>query len=84
MLGVRQFAEQLLCPQLGESCVQFIQQHFVEVSRSEEFLNELTADQLAAIIGQDELNVQSEEQVRGYFKIGLNLVVIVNCESPSC
>jgi hypothetical protein len=74
VLGVRQFAEQLLCPQLGESCAQFIQQHFVEVSRSEEFLNDLSADQLAAIIGQDELNVQSEEQVCGYFKIDLNLV----------
>ena len=63
MLGVREFADHHCCPQLSDSCMRFIQKHFIDVSKSDEFLNQLTADQLASIIEQDDLNVRSEEQV---------------------
>ncbi|XP_053872752.1 kelch-like protein 18 isoform X1 [Malaclemys terrapin pileata] len=61
-LGVRQFAETMMCAVLYESANSFIHQHFVEVSMSEEFLA-LPFEDLLELVSREELNVKSEEQV---------------------
>ena len=63
VLGIRAFAEQFVCPSLVEASNKYIQKHFVEVSRSEEFLM-LPVSDVLDIISRDELYVTSEEQVR--------------------
>lgn len=62
VLGVRAFADTLGCSSLVVSANKFVQKHFVEVSKSEEFLN-LGFAEVKEIIGRDELYVLSEEQV---------------------
>nr|XP_020633243.1 kelch-like protein 18 [Pogona vitticeps] len=61
-LGVRQFAETMMCAVLYDAANSFIHQHFVEVSMSEEFLA-LSFEDVAELVARDELNVKLEEQV---------------------
>ncbi|XP_043921965.1 kelch-like protein 18 isoform X1 [Protopterus annectens] len=61
-LGVRQFAETMMCSVLYEAANHFIHQHFVEVSVSEEFLA-LPFEDVLELVTRDDLNVKSEEQV---------------------
>lgn len=61
-LGVRQFAETMMCTTLYDSANTFLHQHFVDVSLSEEFLN-LRTEEVLELVGCDELNVKAEEQV---------------------
>lgn len=61
-LGVRQFAETMMCTTLYDAANSFVHQHFVEVSVSEEFLS-LRPDEVLELVGCDELNVKAEEQV---------------------
>ncbi|XP_048366842.1 kelch-like protein 18 isoform X1 [Sphaerodactylus townsendi] len=61
-LGVRQFAETMMCAVLYDAANSFIHQHFVEVSMSEEFLA-LPLEDVLELVSQDELNVKREEQV---------------------
>ncbi|XP_011373627.1 kelch-like protein 18 isoform X1 [Pteropus medius] len=61
-LGVRQFAETMMCAVLYDAANSFIHQHFVEVSASEEFLA-LPLEDVLELVSRDELNVKSEEQV---------------------
>ncbi|XP_041103572.1 kelch-like protein 18 isoform X3 [Polyodon spathula] len=61
-LGVRQFAEAMMCTVLYDAANSFIHQHFVEVSMSEEFLA-LGLEEVLELVGRDELNVKAEEQV---------------------
>lgn len=61
-LGVRQFAETMMCTTLYDSANSFLHQHFVEVSLSEEFLG-LRTEEVLELVGCDELNVKAEEQV---------------------
>ncbi|XP_043543916.1 kelch-like protein 18 isoform X2 [Chiloscyllium plagiosum] len=61
-LGVRQFAETMMCTVLYDASNSFIHQHFVEVSMSEEFLA-LPFEEVFELVARDELNVKSEEQV---------------------
>lgn len=62
-LGVRQFAETMMCTTLYDSANSFLQQHFVEVSVSDEFLA-LRTEEVLELVGCDELNIKAEEQVR--------------------
>lgn len=62
-LGVRQFAETMMCTTLYDSANSFLQQHFVEVSVSDEFLG-LRTEEVLELVGCDELNIKAEEQVR--------------------
>lgn len=64
-LGVRQFAETMMCTTLFDAANSFVHQHFVEVSMSEEFLA-LRPEEVLELVGCDELNVQAEEQVSVY------------------
>lgn len=61
-LGVRQFAETMMCTTLYDAANSFVHQHFVEVSMSEEFLG-LRLEEVLELVGCDELNVKAEEQV---------------------
>ncbi|XP_068002525.1 kelch-like protein 18 isoform X2 [Melanerpes formicivorus] len=61
-LGVRQFAETMMCAVLYDAANSFVHQHFVEVSMSEEFLA-LPFEDVLELLSRDELNVKSEEQV---------------------
>ncbi|ELK24978.1 Tyrosine-protein phosphatase non-receptor type 23 [Myotis davidii] len=61
-LGVRQFAETMMCAVLYDAANSFVHQHFVEVSVSEEFLG-LPLEDVLELVSRDELNVTSEEQV---------------------
>ncbi|KAG5841824.1 hypothetical protein ANANG_G00171060, partial [Anguilla anguilla] len=61
-LGVRQFAETMMCTTLYDAANSFVHQHFVEVSMSEEFLS-LRSEEVLELVGCDELNVKAEEQV---------------------
>lgn len=63
-LGVRQFAETMMCTTLYDSANSYLHQHFVDVSLSEEFLG-LRTEEVLELVGCDELNVKAEEQVRG-------------------
>lgn len=62
-LGVRQFAEAMMCTALYDAANGFLQRHFVEAALSEEFLA-LRAEEVLELMGCDELNVKAEEQVR--------------------
>lgn len=62
VLGIRQFADTLSCGVLVEAANKFVQKHFMEVIKSEEFLT-LTFSDICEIVGRDELHINSEEQV---------------------
>ncbi|PAA93363.1 hypothetical protein BOX15_Mlig032174g1 [Macrostomum lignano] len=61
-LGIRAFADTHACRELLKVAERFAQYNFVDVTESEEFLL-LPVNQLIDMIGSDELNVRSEEQV---------------------
>nr|CAB3259663.1 kelch-like protein 18 [Phallusia mammillata] len=61
-LGIRQFGEMLMCMPLVEKANSYLHQHFVEVSKSEEFLLH-TKESVINILSRNELHVKSEEQV---------------------
>lgn len=52
-----------MCTTLYDSANNFLHQHFVEVSVSEEFLG-LRTEEVLELVGCDELNIKAEEQVR--------------------
>lgn len=53
----------MMCTTLYDSANSFLQQHFVEVSVSDEFLG-LRTEEVLELVGCDELNIKAEEQVR--------------------
>lgn len=61
-LGIRSFADTLMCTDLVLSTNKYIEKHFVEVSNAEEFLR-LDSSEMSEIIARDELYVTNEEQV---------------------
>lgn len=61
-LGVRQFAETMMCTGLYDRANHFLQQHFVEASLSEEFLG-LRGEELLELLGCEQLHIKAEEQV---------------------
>ncbi|KAK3577962.1 hypothetical protein CHS0354_020801 [Potamilus streckersoni] len=62
VLGARRFADQYMCGSVVEAANKYLQKHYQEVAKSEEFLS-LTKTEVQEIISHDELNVSSEEQV---------------------
>lgn len=62
VLGIRSFADTLGCTQLTDAADEYIQQHFHEVSVSDEFLS-MNGSELLDIVKKDELHINSEEQV---------------------
>jgi len=62
-LGVRTFADQYMCSSLVDSANKYLQKHFKDVMKSEEFLA-LPPQEVLDILGRDELNVGTEEQVK--------------------
>uniref|UniRef100_A0A914XJ89 BTB domain-containing protein n=1 Tax=Plectus sambesii TaxID=2011161 RepID=A0A914XJ89_9BILA len=62
VLAVRQFASALGCLSLVRAADQFLQKHFVAISRTDDFFA-LPLEDVIAIISRDELHVSSEEQV---------------------
>ncbi|CAH1242093.1 KLHL18 [Branchiostoma lanceolatum] len=61
-LGVKRFAETYMCHNLAEAANRYIQQNFIEVYKSDEFLSLQKADVLQ-LLARDELNVKHEEEV---------------------
>ncbi|EEB16492.1 conserved hypothetical protein [Pediculus humanus corporis] len=61
-IGIANFAEQHGCKELSKKANQFIERHFVQICKEEEFL-QLSALQLVTLIRKDELNVQEEKEV---------------------
>ncbi|XP_054724682.1 kelch-like protein 18 [Uloborus diversus] len=61
-LGIRTFADALGCSTLVDATNRYLQKHFLEVCRSEEFINLQLAD-VREIVSRDELHITSEEQV---------------------
>ncbi|XP_070536116.1 kelch-like protein 18 [Ptychodera flava] len=61
-LGIRDFADTMMCSNLNESATKYLHKRFVDVSKSDEFLS-LSKEQLLPIISSDDLNVKGEEQV---------------------
>ena len=62
VLGVKSFADTLGCHTLVEASKKFIQKHFKEVSKSDEFLS-LDFSEIIEVVAKDELNVTGEEDV---------------------
>nr|QPF20446.1 Kelch-like ECH-associated protein 1 [Chilo suppressalis] len=58
-IGIANFAEQHACAELKQKANQFIERHFTQVCKEEEFL-QLTLTELIALIRKDELNVREE------------------------
>ncbi|XP_040283096.1 kelch-like protein 17 isoform X4 [Bufo bufo] len=61
-LGIRSFADTHSCSDLLKSAHKYVLQHFVEVSKTEEFML-LPLKQVLDLISSDSLNVPSEEEV---------------------
>lgn len=61
-LGIRGFADTHSCSELLKSAHKYVLQHFVEVSKTEEFML-LPLKQVLDLISSDNLNVPSEEEV---------------------
>ncbi|ELU00416.1 hypothetical protein CAPTEDRAFT_151000 [Capitella teleta] len=70
VLGIKSFADQFMCRSLEDACDKYIQIHFMEVSKSEEFLS-LDEDRVTAILARDQLHITGEEQV---FEAAINWV----------
>lgn len=60
-LGISAFADRHDCAALVSSSESFARQHFIDVVQSEEFM-EISAKQLARLLFDDDLTVQSEER----------------------
>ncbi|XP_014235345.2 kelch-like protein 5 [Trichogramma pretiosum] len=61
-LGIRRFADLYGCSELLEAATSYTNDHFMEVIKNQEFLT-LTVDDLASLLGSDDLNTSSEEHV---------------------
>ncbi|XP_072020805.1 kelch-like protein 18 isoform X2 [Amphiura filiformis] len=61
-LGIRRFADTMVCTKLHEAATCFLHKQFVDIIDSDEFLS-LGKEEVLEIIGSDELNVPREEQV---------------------
>ncbi|XP_071942041.1 kelch-like protein 18 isoform X1 [Antedon mediterranea] len=61
-LGIKRFADTMVCSNLFNAASSYIQKRFTDVYRSEEFLS-LTQEEVQEILTSDELNVTGEEQV---------------------
>ncbi|XP_064156837.1 kelch-like protein 17 isoform X2 [Anguilla rostrata] len=61
-LGIRSFADTHSCGDLLKSAHKYVLQHFVEVSKTEEFML-LPLKQVLDLVSSDSLNVPSEEEV---------------------
>lgn len=61
-IGIANFAEQHGCSKLKQKANQFIERHFTQVCREEEFI-QLTLTELISLIKKDELNVREETEV---------------------
>jgi len=62
VLGIRTFADSMICRQLIDAADKYIDQNFAKVSQSEEFLA-LDCEQLLELMRRDELNVRTEEVI---------------------
>lgn len=62
VIGVKAFADTLSCVSLVDAAYKYIQKHFVEISKSDEFLS-LPFAEILDIVGRDELHVTNEEEV---------------------
>ncbi|XP_021962419.2 kelch-like protein 18 isoform X3 [Folsomia candida] len=62
VVGIRAFADTLNCSSVVKESDRFIQKHFLDVSKSEEF-SQLGISDIINILSRDELAVDSEEQV---------------------
>lgn len=62
VIGIGNFAQQHGCMDVYRKCNEFIDQHFVQVSQEEEFL-QLGACQLVQLIRRDQINVRCEKEV---------------------
>ncbi|KAH8330994.1 hypothetical protein KR067_009993 [Drosophila pandora] len=62
VLGIRTFADSMICRQLIDAADKYIDQNFAKVAQSEEFLA-LDCDQLLELMRRDELNVRTEEVI---------------------
>nr|XP_014340896.1 PREDICTED: kelch-like protein 18 [Latimeria chalumnae] len=80
-LGVRQFAETMMCAVLYDASNSFIQQHFVEVSMSEEFLA-LPFEEVLELVARDELNVKAEEQGPQWASFSFQSLIVGWPQSP--
>uniref|UniRef100_A0A674MHB5 Kelch like family member 17 n=1 Tax=Takifugu rubripes TaxID=31033 RepID=A0A674MHB5_TAKRU len=69
-LGIRAFADTHSCSDLLKSAHKYLLQHFVEVSKTEEFML-LPLKQVLDLFSSDTLNVPSEEEV---YRAGLSWV----------
>lgn len=63
LAGISALAECMDCPELKAAVEDFIQLHFTEVYKLDEFL-QLDVTQLTYILHQDKLTVRAEAQVR--------------------
>ncbi|XP_019629977.1 PREDICTED: kelch-like protein 18 [Branchiostoma belcheri] len=61
-LGVKRFSETYMCHNLAEAANKYIQQNFIQVYKSEEFLS-LPKAEVLQLLARDELNVKHEEEV---------------------
>jgi len=61
-IGIRSFAELHTCEELLRTASEYVLEHFVEVTGSEEFLS-LTHAQVGELIQRDDINIPSEEHV---------------------
>ncbi|XP_071951181.1 uncharacterized protein [Antedon mediterranea] len=61
-LGIRSLADAHTCVDLVEASDRFLEKHFEEVAKGDEFL-QLPVDQLVDILTSEDLNVSSEEEV---------------------
>ena len=66
VLGIRSFGDQYMCTNLVDATNKYLQKHFKDVMKSEEFYN-LSVTDIQDIICRDELNIESEEQVLLFF-----------------
>lgn len=61
-LGIALFAEHQSCPGLLSQAAAYTSEHFMQVIRNQEFL-QLSVDQLAHLLGSEDLNVPSEQDI---------------------
>jgi len=61
-IGIRLFADAQSCIQLRNTAKQFTEDHFIEVTKNQEFLL-LPAQEMQKLLCSDDLNVSSEEMI---------------------
>ena len=65
-MGIRHFADQLMCCPLVHECKKYTQKHFVWVSKSEKFTC-LQPNEVLELLERDELFMNNEKQVIDFF-----------------